>query len=350
MRLPIASLALLCTCVTLVSCLESQKRYTCTFSETPVALDEFNTAYDDYNSALPVAGENSPLLFSTNRVSAGRDFDFICKFLSVSFDFKKDKLHVGENTFYGGDFFHANANLNAAVSKVNSTADQLGPYLIPQSFISARNYDDRYQSYIFLYSSNEEGNQDIRFTHNLYAKEYIPPKTISFLNSAQDDAYPFITKDSSSLYFCSNRGGNFDIYSVGLDANKGVIAELERSTPRLVTKETVLSSGSDDKCPFIFGNVMIFTSNRPGGFGGYDLYYSIFKNGVWSVPVNFGSKINTASDEYRPVLKLMDDREYDFKNVFTNDFMIFSSNRPGGKGGFDLYYVGVPRLNDGDSH
>jgi hypothetical protein len=28
---------------------------------------------------------------------------------------------------------------------------------------------------------------------------------------------------------------------------------------------------------------------------------------------------------------------------FINDLMIFSSNRPGGKGGFDLYYAGIPR-------
>ena len=29
---------------------------------------------------------------------------------------------------------------------------------------------------------------------------------------------------------------------------------------------------------------------------------------------------------------------------FNNDFMIFSSNRPGGLGGFDLYYVGIPDI------
>ena len=78
---------------------------------------------------------------------------------------------------------------------------------------------------------------------------------------------------------------------------------------------------------------MIFTSNRPGGYGGYDLYYSVFKNGKWSSPVNFGPDINTSSDEYRPVIGYHPD--------FTNKFMIFSSNRPGGKGGFDLYFTGV---------
>ena len=78
---------------------------------------------------------------------------------------------------------------------------------------------------------------------------------------------------------------------------------------------------------------MVFTSNRPGGMGGFDLYYSIFRNGNWSSPVNFGPRINTSSDEYRPVLGSNPD--------FTNQFMMFSSNRTGGKGGFDLYFTGV---------
>jgi hypothetical protein len=83
----------------------------------------------------------------------------------------------------------------------------------------------------------------------------------------------------------------------------------------------------------VFKKIMIFTSNRPGGLGGYDLYYSIFKNGNWSSPVNLGPEINTSSDEYRPVLGYHPD--------FTNFFLMFSSNRPGGKGGFDLYFSGV---------
>ncbi len=76
-----------------------------------------------------------------------------------------------------------------------------------------------------------------------------------------------------------------------------------------------------------------FTSDRPGGFGGFDLYYSVYKDGKWSVPVNLGSKINSAYDEYRPIIKYVDG--------FSSSFLVFSSNRPGGKGGFDLYYAGV---------
>jgi hypothetical protein len=103
-----------------------------------------------------------------------------------------------------------------------------------------------------------------------------------------------------------------------------------------IERDMSLSSAFDDKCPFISQDFIVFTSNRDGGFGGFDLYYSRFDNGKWSGPQNFGDKINTAYDEYRPVVR----EQFGFKN----DIMIFSSNRPGGKGGFDLYYVGIDKI------
>jgi hypothetical protein len=93
-----------------------------------------------------------------------------------------------------------------------------------------------------------------------------------------------------------------------------------------------INSTWDEKCPFVYGNVIVFASNRPGGMGGYDLYYSIFKKGKWGFPVNLGPRINTTSDEFRPLIGYHQD--------FTNNGLLFSSNRPGGQGGFDLYFTG----------
>jgi hypothetical protein len=149
--------------------------------------------------------------------------------------------------------------------------------------------------------------------------------------------YPALTADTSTLYFCSNRDGDFNIYKTGLNKTSDLLTAFMDSTSRTVIKDEVLSSGFDDKCPFIIGNLLVFTSDRLGGFGGFDLYYSVLKDGKWSAPNNFGDKINTKYDEYRPIVKTYD---YDF----TNDFMLFSSNRPEGKGGFDLYYVGINKM------
>lgn len=82
--------------------------------------------------------------------------------------------------------------------------------------------------------------------------------------------------------------------------------------------------------------MLVFSSDRPGGLGGYDLYYS-FKTGEgWTEPENFGPSVNSEYDEFWPVVS--DSWE------FSNQLMIFSSNRPGGLGGFDLYFTGIPKF------
>lgn len=45
-----------------------------------------------------------------------------------------------------------------------------------------------------------------------------------------------------------------------------------------------------------------FTSDMPGGFGGFDLYYSLVKDGTWSQPINLGEQINTAGNEFFPFI------------------------------------------------
>ena len=48
------------------------------------------------------------------------------------------------------------------------------------------------------------------------------------------------------------------------------------------------------------GNILYFSSNRPGGHGGFDIYVSYLKNGEWTYPENLGAKINSAGNEITP--------------------------------------------------
>ena len=81
------------------------------------------------------------------------------------------------------------------------------------------------------------------------------------------------------------------------------------------------------------GDTLIFSSDKPGGFGETDLYYSVRKEGKWGVPVNFGPKINTSAKEEFPFLT---------DHHMNGQFLIFASNREGGLGGLDLYYTRFP--------
>jgi hypothetical protein len=152
------------------------------------------------------------------------------------------------------------------------------------------------------------------------------------MNTGADDAYISFDTNQDTAYFGSNYEGNFEIYLKQRPAETDLATWFNGTYSTPVKVDSLQSSG-EDKCPFFFRRVLVFASDRPGGFGGFDIYYSVQKKGKWSSPVNFGPDINTSYDEYRPVIG--------FHTEFTNNFMIFSSNRPGGKGGYDLYFRGL---------
>ncbi len=76
-----------------------------------------------------------------------------------------------------------------------------------------------------------------------------------------------------------------------------------------------------------FGDVVYFSSNREGGFGGYDLYVSEFVNGGWNAPKNLGPVVNSSGDEIYPYLH-------------SSGRLYFSSTgHDNGVGGFDIFYT-----------
>lgn len=60
------------------------------------------------------------------------------------------------------------------------------------------------------------------------------------------------------------------------------------------------------------GTKLYFCSNRPGGYGGYDIWMSEWEGNQWSVPANLGPIINTAANELGPTLPLNEDEIYFF--------------------------------------
>lgn len=302
----------------------------------PVNLVEINSEFDDYNSTSPTLGETFPLCFSSNR-GFRSDFDVQYRLMRLSFDKKTADITFSEETSANLDVVSRYSNLRTGIQATSTSFDEFGPYAIEYDGNIQNSAGTWIQPFVILYSNNSNGNQDILFTHNVIDGSYQTPKEVEFLNSEFDDAYPTFNKDLSSIYFTSNReGGIYNIYQIGTDNSVEIVEVLSNPNSNSVKKVDILSSKADDKCPFIQDNLLVFSSNREGGFGGYDLYYSFYNNGNWSTPENFGEKINTEYDEFRPINKPI--------HEFSNDLMIFSSNRPGGVGGFDLYYVGINQL------
>jgi hypothetical protein len=82
----------------------------------------------------------------------------------------------------------------------------------------------------------------------------------------------------------------------------------------------------ESSCHLFQDTLLFFSSNRPGGYGGYDLYKSVFFGGQWTKPINLGPQINSAFDETSPFL-LRDGRSLFFS----------TNNSETSIGGFDIF-------------
>ncbi|HCC69797.1 MAG TPA: hypothetical protein DEQ09_01385 [Bacteroidales bacterium] len=314
------------------SCLPECEEYTeGILPLTPLNMEEFNSEYDDYNATAPSLGAFIPFCFSTNRNSEGENFDIIYMPMSVHWDKATGDINILNDYDSWIGYQEQFTVLNDALNMANTDSSELGPNLILNSSYYYGDYD-----FLIMYASDKGGDFQICFTYNYNSPLFNEPKEISYLNSEYDDLYPTFNSNYSHIYFCSARDNDvFNIYSTPLLKNPDrLVEEFNDTSRRDITLNDILSSDYNDKCPFIMGRVMVFTSDRPGGEGGFDLYYSIYEDNTWGEPVNFGPYINSPDDEYRPVL-VNDGVD------FYRDMMIFSSDRQGGSGGFDLYYVGV---------
>jgi outer membrane protein OmpA-like peptidoglycan-associated protein/tetratricopeptide (TPR) repeat protein len=132
------------------------------------------------------------------------------------------------------------------------------------------------------------------------------------------------------------------------------------------------------------GDTLLFATNRPGGFGKFDIWMSINAGGEnWGPALNCGSMVNTKLNELAPafttfshvffmasdghqsyggldlyMVKMMSDGsrglynlDYPFNSSrddcfisFSQKSIYFSSNREGGMGGFDIYSAVIPSV------
>lgn len=292
-----------------------------TFKDTIINLSDLNTAYDDYNLVNSQLVGNSQIVFSSNRGSAGGQFDLVQGNISFSFNQNNGELIITSG-------MTSDPFLSKLLSKANSSGNDFGPYRL---FSSTDGYE-----YLLLASQNGD-NLDLCYLKNRpvfgnLLPDVSNPSPVKILNSGFDDAYICFDSNNDTVYFSSDREGDFEIYLHHRPLTM-VLDEWFSLDYAPSTKVDSINSTAEDKCPFVYRNIMVFTSNRTGGLGGFDLYYSLFKNGKWGSPVNLGPRINTSSDEYRPIIG--------YNPNFKNLFMIFSSDRSGGKGGFDLYFTGI---------
>ena len=173
---------------------------------------------------------------------------------------------------------------------------------------------------------------------DLYVSEWkdgrwaMPRRLSEGINTRSWESQPCVSSDGKELYFVSRRSGQADIYCSIRNAD-GTWGEPQNLGEPINTKGTEMA-------PFLHpdGHTLYFSSDTHIGMGGFDLFMSRRDDdGQWQEPVNLGFPINTNGDEINFFVAA------DGKTAF------ISSQREGGKGGYDIYTFELPEEIRSDS-
>lgn len=226
------------------------------------------------------------------------------------------------------------------IVEINSTADDYAPCMTPSRL------------WLYFTSSRTEGIAKVHRSRRAGEKWGDPTLLTSDLtgDSLGDDGalaitfprlaqlYPMDQKDLSLLEivgmgtFTSGRrpgaDADADLYLIRVGVNQ--IDFAQRNSISAVNSDDWEAQGAITPD----GTTLVFTSDREGGMGGMDLWISIRDlNGEFGPPANLGSLINTEGNEFSP--------------SFAPDgaTLYFASTRHGGLGGADLYMARVDVRN-----
>ena len=142
------------------------------------------------------------------------------------------------------------------------------------------------------------------------------------INTIENEGAFSISSDGNYIFFtsCSRNGGKgqCDIWLTSKKNNRWDEPKNLQSPINTKYWESQPSISSD-------GRMLYFSSDRPGGYGGTDIWVSEFSISGWSAPKNLGPTVNTSKDEQFPFIHS------------DNRTLYFSSNGHPGLGKSDLY-------------
>jgi outer membrane protein OmpA-like peptidoglycan-associated protein/tetratricopeptide (TPR) repeat protein len=178
------------------------------------------------------------------------------------------------------------------------------------------------------------GNFDKEDIFTAYADgngSWTKPQSIAqTINSSFNEGTCSVTADGKILIYTScdapDSQGSCDLY---------IAYKKNGAWQRPANMGPKVNSRSWDSQPSLSadGRVLFFSSNRRGGYGGNDIWYTVRQNdGSWAEAKNLGSVVNTSKDEISPFM------------FFNNEILFFASDGHQGFGGMDIF---LSRVKDG---
>lgn len=232
------------------------------------ALEQINTAAQEFSPTFTADGKT--MIFSSTRGSGRGSFSHLYQ------------SHLVEGKWSAPEPLHA----------VNSQFNDETP------FLSA-------DGKILLFASDRDGSVElprdlqgrVRVSFDIYlaqwdGKTWSNPKPVHEINTPWNEKSPSISRDGRYLFFSSWPFGDMKrsrIRMLDLKSNGNTIEDLP---PQINSgnQETAFVPG-EDKTKYYF------SSRRPGGKGGWDIYQTRWENGVWSEPELVPGNVNTVGNE-----------------------------------------------------
>lgn len=181
---------------------------------------------------------------------------------------------------------------------------------------------------LLIYSAQDDPLGDIYYS-KLNGSEWSTPIPFEALNSKASETHACFSANGKTIYFSSNRKGGyggFDIYKVTMLPNG------EWSNP--LNLGSKINTEFDDRAPFIHpdGVSLFFSSDGHETMGGFDIFQAtdLGEEG-WSTPENIGYPINTTEDDLFYTTSVDGKRSY------------YASEKEAGMGDKDLYLITIPK-------
>jgi len=253
----------------------------------------------------------------------------------------QDDILDNDSLVYKSRFYNStSADLKSFPN--NTSEDEFGAIMIPKVYNASEHYNDKNKIEFYYVSSNKNPSEDIKKLRRIKSESTIynianglmdtlNGKVIrddllnSKINSVLQEGPVVYLNDLKKLLLTrsiqkidSDKKYQLNIYQVDnpLSENKILIE------PIFELKENYsnMHPTYDSKNEWLY-----FSSDRPGGYGGMDLYRVRYnQNGVIGKPENMGIDINTNSDEVFPF-------------IYNNDVLFYSSNQELGLGNLDPF-------------
>ncbi len=177
------------------------------------------------------------------------------------------------------------------------------------------------------YDGRERVTFDLYYSRKTDGKWSEPEKIPGEVNTIENERSPCLSPDMKTLYFTRWPFKNMKkAVIMAATFKKGLYRDVKALPPPVNTGNYEIAF-----TPSRLRSGFYFSSRRPGGFGGWDIYFVHYVNGQFTRVINLGPEINSDSNELF------------FSEIGKNIF--FCSNREGGFGRYDIYFTKIIQIN-----